>query len=583
MSKAHTVPPVQQKLHNLQKFAGSVWHEPWVRTALKTSVSGVSLALGLTIALQLAYPSSRALPQTSIAGKSYGYKTSQQISADIAAHQQQEMRVITGDQTLLFKPAELGVALDPTKDAKSVLHYSWQERLIPFSFLWERREVPYYSVKIDDKQAQKFAASLSKYDQQPIDAEVRIDGQNVAIHKHQNGYSYNPETITAAVKDIKLTNAMNTSVEPETTYPGLTDDMAAAAASKAQERLQEPIEVRAADKTLSADAAQIAGWIEFKPDSQNKELRIQYNRDKIRQWLVPLSGQVYVGSTPRTITMVDGIQASATNGAEGRALDNDATADAVIVAADKGDAWIEAKVVALPSTVNISRNYNRSSAGLQALLQYWDESHTGTWGVVLRQLDGGISANFNGNRQFTSASIYKIYVAYATYSKIEKGEIDPAAPTSAGKDVNTCLDFMIVRSDNACAEALGNMVGWNANDGMLHAKGFGSTTIAYGGQLTTAQDAASYLTQLQAGSLLNGADREALLNKMRNNIYRYAIPAATPGIGSANKLGALGSFNHDVAIVYHPKGTYVLAVLSQGSSHGEIRELARQVAAVMGQ
>jgi hypothetical protein len=69
---------------------------------------------------------------------------------------------------------------------------------------------------------------------------------------------------------------------------------------------------------------------------------------------------------------------------------------------------------------------------------------------------------------------------------------------------------------------------------------------------------------------------------MGHNIYRYAIPAGSTG-HSANKLGAAGAYNHDVAIVYHPKGAYVLSVFSYGSNHAQIRELARQISAVMSQ
>lgn len=541
------------------------------------------LALGVAVLFQLAYPTSRALPQTNIAGQGYGYKTKQQITADIAARQQRTMTITAGDQTLRQKPGELGVTLQASKDAAKVVEYSWRERLVPFSFLWERREVTNYSIQVDEKQAQKFAATLSKYDQKPVDAAVRLEGSKVVVGKHQNGYSYNLQTITDEIKGLKLNSAMVTTVQPETTYPTLTDDMATAAATQAQQRLQQPIEVRAADKKLTASAEQIASWIEFKPVADGTELRLEYNKDKIRQWLDQLAGQVYIASRPSVVTMLDGTQTGASAGADGRALSVDATINAVASAAYEGRGQAEGQVQPVKPAAQVNRNYSRSSAGLQALLNYWDESHGGTWGVVLRQTDGSITANLNAGRQFTSASVYKLYVAYVVYQKLDSGEITMQTATDNGKNVDVCLDIMITRSDNACAVALGNMIGWDANNGMLHAKGFGSTSIAYGGQLTTPQDVANYLGQLQSGSLMAAGNRDALLHKMSNNIYRYAIPAATPGIASANKLGAAGVFNHDAAIVYHPKGTYVLVVMTQGSNHGEIRELARQIASVMGQ
>jgi beta-lactamase class A len=264
-------------------------------------------------------------------------------------------------------------------------------------------------------------------------------------------------------------------------------------------------------------------------------------------------------------------------------LNVDATAENIIKAAT--DKQTQAVGITSPVTVaaQTKRNYTRSSKGLQALLNYWDSSNAGTWGIVLKTTSGDVSASLNPDRQFTSASVYKLYIAYATYTKTDNGELSMNALTANGNTVSDCLNLMIVRSDNACAGELGDMVGWGNSNGMLHDKGFTSTSVAYGGQLTTARDTAEYLTQLQNGSLLSDFNRADLLNKMTHNIYRYAIPAGSVGMPSANKLGALGAYNHDVAIVYHPKGTYILAVFSYGSDHSRIRELARQIAAVMSQ
>jgi len=231
----------------------------------------------------------------------------------------------------------------------------------------------------------------------------------------------------------------------------------------------------------------------------------------------------------------------------------------------------------------VVRNYTRSSNGLQALINYWAQSDGGQWGITMRDFSGTIAASYNGNRQFTSASVYKIYVAYVVYTKVDNGEFGMETPTSNGNSVSGCLELMIVRSDNSCGAALGNKIGWGASNSIVHAKGFGSTSINQGNQLTTANDAANYLTALQNGGLVSVDNRQALLSKLGRQIWRYGIPAGSPGMHVANKLGTVGNYNHDIAIVYHPKGAYVLSVFTYGSSHARIRELARQVAAVMAQ
>jgi beta-lactamase class A len=555
-----------------------------LKTAARMTLEGALLAAVITVAGQLAYPSSRALPQTYVGGKQYAYQSKQQIAADIAAVGGRPMHVTIGAQVLEPTPKQLGITLAGMEDAERAVSYSWVERLVPFSFLWEGREITYYSFTLDEAKAREFAVSLKQYDRQPVDAAVRVEGSRVIIDKQQNGYNYETDKIIAAIKGMKLTNGLSVALDPTIVQPKTTDQMAIEAGANLQQRLQQAITVSVEGKSVAADPSLIATWAVLAADAEDKKLSVTYDKEKVKQWLSSqLAVQVYVAATPHTVTLLDGARVGETAAADGRELNVEATADAVIAAASANRQTVEGKMQPVTAAARTIRNYSRSSQGLQALLSYFDQTHAGTWGIVLEDMNGTISASVNPDRQFTSASVYKIYVAYVVYDKLDSGELTMATPAGNGATVSRCLDIMIVRSDNACAHALGGMIGWNASDNLLQAKGLGSTTIAFDGQLTTARDAANYLKQLEKGTLMSAANREALLHKMGHNIYRYAIPAGSAGMHSANKLGALGVFNHDVAIVYHPKGTYVLSVFTQGSGHGVIRELARQISQVMNQ
>lgn len=554
-----------------------------VRKVLRTAAEGILLAIAISVAVQLAYPRSMALPQTRIGGKSYGFRSSLQIAADIARLHEQKLRISSGEQTLEYTPQELGITFTGMEDAEQAVSYGWRERLTPFSFFLERREVPHYGFTVDESKAREFAAMLKQYDKAPVDATVRLEGTNVVIIKQQDGYAYDTDLLVATIKDLKLTNSLSTELHPKVVQPDITDLTAMEAGGILQQRLQKPLTVQASGKSVTADAALLASWTVLTPDAQNKKLHITYDKEKVKQWLAHFANQVYVPGQPRTVTLLDGAVTGGTDAADGRALNLDATADTLIAAATANQDAIEGTMQPVIVPARTIRNYSRSSQGLQALFNYWDESNGGTWGIVLKDFSGNISASINPNRQFTSASVYKIYIAYVVYTKVDAGEFGMSSPAGNGNSIAGCLELMIVRSDNGCGNALGNKIGWSANNGMLHAKGFTSTSIAYGGQLTTAQDTTTYLMQLQNGGLVSAGHRDSLLNMMGRNIYRYAIPAGSPGMHSANKLGVVGNFSHDVAIVYHPKGAYVLSVLSYGSSHARIRELARQVTAIMHQ
>lgn len=215
---------------------------------------------------------------------------------------------------------------------------------------------------------------------------------------------------------------------------------------------------------------------------------------------------------------------------------------------------------------------------LQVLVNKWAASHRGSYGIMVRELGGkGGSATYNASKQFVSASIYKLYVSYAVYTKMAAGAISGDSLTSTGSTVNYCLNVMIVRSDNACAHALLDKVGGYTAEAMSHQRGYKNTFLASKPNfITTAADTSNLLTNLQSGTLIRSDYRDQLLGYMGRQIYRSGIPAGSQG-HVADKVGFIESYNHDAAIVYGPKSTYVLTVLSSGSSFTNIADLARQI------
>jgi beta-lactamase class A len=551
--------------------------------AVRALVFGICFAVVVSVAIQLMYPSSLALPQTRVGGKNYGFRHQLQIAGDIMRLNGQNLLVYSGEQTLRVKPGDIGLTLDGTKEAQNATKYSLLERLTPFSLFLEKREILGFNYKVDEAKALAFAESLKQYDRAPVNALVKLDGTNVVVEKGQTGYSYDSGVIFNNIKNIGIDSRMKVNLAPMVTEPDIPENVVAESALILQQRLQNPLTIEANGKSITADPATLATWMVLTPDPANKKLHISFDRHKVKEALSSLANQVYRPSTPSGVTMHDGVETSRSDGAAGEGLDIDASADAVIASATRNQPQVQGVMQAIAPVYRVQRNYSRTSHGLQALLNYWDESEAGTWGIVLKDFNGSVNAAINPDRQFTSASVYKIYVAYVVYAKSDAGQISMGSPTSNGNTVAGCLEIMITRSDNACGNALGEMIGWSASNGMLHSQGFTSTSIAYGGQATTANDAAKYLTALQNGYLMSSGNRADMLSKMGRGIYRYAIPAGSSGMHVANKLGALGAFNHDVAIVYHPRGTYVLSVFSNGSSHARIRELARQISQVMNQ
>jgi beta-lactamase class A len=88
---------------------------------------------------------------------------------------------------------------------------------------------------------------------------------------------------------------------------------------------------------------------------------------------------------------------------------------------------------------------------------------------------------------------------------------------------------------------------------------------------------ALYMKKLERGELLQGESRDFLLGLLKRQIWRYGIPTGIPNVTIADKVGFLEDYIHDVAIVYSPKGTYILAIMTKGGSYSGMADVARRV------
>lgn len=219
------------------------------------------------------------------------------------------------------------------------------------------------------------------------------------------------------------------------------------------------------------------------------------------------------------------------------------------------------------------------SSHIQAIIDGWNAKHSGiNAAVVFRELNGAMrTAGTNADKQFFAASLYKLNVAHFVYSKIESGAINPNAYVVNGKTYAQCLKDMIVVSDNDCPESIAAVWGWNSIHAFTRSNGFGQTSLQNGIIKATATDTAELLSRLQAGTLVNSSHRDELLGYMKQQIWRNGIPAGSSNSTVADKIGEYSTFVHDAAIVYGPKSTYTLVVLSDGGSYANIAELAREI------
>lgn len=225
----------------------------------------------------------------------------------------------------------------------------------------------------------------------------------------------------------------------------------------------------------------------------------------------------------------------------------------------------------------------RLHADLAALLPQLPGRYT----IEVRELDGAHRlVRFAAAKHREPASIYKLFIAYGLFTRIDAGTLAYGDHVASGLTVRSCLRAMIEPSDNFCAQDLLAAVGKPWLNRLLHRNGFTGTTFWYDGhrtKTTTTADVARVLTRLARGQLVSAASTERFERLLETQVWREAIPPGLPdGVKQASKPGTLwtatGVVQTDSAIVWGPRSRYVLVVMgSNGATTHAITRISKVV------
>ena len=231
-------------------------------------------------------------------------------------------------------------------------------------------------------------------------------------------------------------------------------------------------------------------------------------------------------------------------------------------------------------TASDAPEFNAQS--LQTVLDDWVLAQSGIASVVIADTDENILAAYNADQVYFAASIYKLYVAHEGYKQLDAGEVNPNEVYSNGNTRQECLDLMIRESDSPCAEKLWNELGKLDLTNTLRTYGMTNTSMTQ--ITTTAQDARIMLGRISAGEDLSEDSQQALLNSMRNQIYKDALNAGfSEDVLVFNKVGFRELVEyHDVALIELEDGRrLIVSVFTENVGTAAIADLARQIETVL--
>lgn len=537
----------------------------------------------LLLLIQLFYPWESLPPNAKVDGLALGGKSKTEAAAELnKAYAEHKVAIYMGSgkkPVVSPKFSDMDVSVDNDARLKDA-GYPWYIRIIPTSLFWAGPG------KVAEPTA-KFGSKFTSYvetklmqdcKQAPVDASLKAKGGKLEIVPAVTGGSCEKDDVLASIKKVKpsITESTSVRVVREEQAPSVGDEKAKELATALNARLKEGLVITVLGGPVQAGASDVMSWLDFA--AKDGALVTTVNVDRAGDWLNKnVAGKVAIVPGVSYIKTLDFTELSRVNGAPGRALDIGATAASIqsVVLGEAASASATTKSVA-PSE-QYTRTYSASDAGLSALLANYAKDHQGTFGISMIELNGKKRrANYNGDKQFVTASTYKLFVAYSLMKQIDAGKRDWGSNEA-------CFNKMISYSDNPCSENFLNSLGLGNVTKDIQAIGLkNSTFMKSGGPFTTANDLTLLLGMIATGQNFSNVNQQRLIAAMKANVYRKGVPAGANGT-VADKVGFLNGLLHDAAIVYGPNGTYVLAIMTDGSSWATIADLTRQIDALRAQ
>ncbi len=114
-----------------------------------------------------------------------------------------------------------------------------------------------------------------------------------------------------------------------------------------------------------------------------------------------------------------------------------------------------------PETVNDLEEEKPQKIDFQPIVDEWVSDVNGNKSVIVYDLDlDELVGVYNPDETYNTASLYKLFVVYEGYKRLENGEWQADSPAGhTGYSILECLDLAIRESNSSCAETLWSMIG----------------------------------------------------------------------------------------------------------------------------
>ena len=548
---------------------------------------GIFVLVVSCIVVQLLYPLDKSLPFARVGSRVIGVKNHDEMVLLLNDKFTNSEQIIAASSTdyLKVKTAETGAALQTETMIRKLSDYPLWMRYIPLSLVFWQPGVSELSIDYTPIVLASFSKEASRtLSVDPTDAQLSIRDGRIVASSDQPGHLVSAETIRQQMINepliigrLTIRQVESVKVAPKTSSADLEPLRTQAEAS-----LAKPVTINIGDQSFSPSREERATWLSLIRDADG-QTALSIDRSKLTEFLESINQKVGIKPGVTNVTLSNGIETARQTGEPGKRLPTEEIHTQIseqLLSSSIDIIEINTSLVDVTPTIMYNNSYTSSQEGLAAYVR--DAARTKNANIVVQQLDGnGWRAAADENLSTVSASTYKLYVSLYLFDQMEKGKTswsDPMLDTT----VSGCFDRMTIASTNPCAEAWLNSWGRDNVNNFVYEHGFsrGTTFTDPVATHTTAADLAKFMIGLEDGSLVGGAYRDRLLHSLSVHPYRSGVPAGSAG-QVWDKVGFLWDYVHDAAIVRHPKGRYVIVVMTKGRSYATIAGITREVEKIM--
>ena len=565
-------------------------HKHALSSRKRIIISAAVVLIVPILLVQLFYPGSKLLPNTKVGFVELGGLTKVEATEKLdKAYGHAKVPVyFTDSNEVVVEPTLSDLGVTASNQAR-IAAYSYPTfwRFIPSSLFWYQVFMPKGEPQVARNEETFITYMTNRFGEdcefEPRNGTIAYIDDELQVVEAARGGSCDIDELTSKLENVSARlNPEKVTVSGTSVAPEVSTEVAEKEFERLSKELEKGVSLKVQDKNEKVPHEKLEQWIEY--TVQDKKLVVGLNGEKSTQWLKDTYAKKFTSEPGvTTVTTHDFAEAKREAGKNGQALNTGETINEIVKDL-KGETDAPKLVVdSIEPPVVFKRTYSPTNQGLSAVIKNYAESHPGTYGVKMVELSGARrNAEYNSNKQFTTASTYKLFVAYSILLRVERGELRWSDASYGGYDLSTCFDRMIELSNNECAIDLLKKVGYAGVTNDAHAIGATSTSfLGRDGIKSTAADEALLLSMLHTGQILNQqSSRDKLIATMKRNVYVKGIPSGIPNAEVADKVGFLDALLHDAAIVYSPKGTYVLIILTDNASWANIAELTKEIEAV---